>query len=394
MVKNKMVKNNIVKNKMAKNKTILILTQPLHFNYGGLLQAYALQKFLRLHGYNAVTEDNVVLYPNKRRAWYAKLRLFVRNIIKYNDKKYPLTPQAKRIIGQHTHKFVQQHIQTTFPSSSITKKDILEQYNPSIFIVGSDQVWRPRYSPYIYNYFLDFTASLKDVKRIAYAASFGVDSWEFTEEATLRCSELIQQFDAISVREQSGVHLCKQYLNADAQWVMDPVFILPKQYYVDLIKDRDLRIQPRIFTHFLDPSEQKQQVANTIQADTGWDCYSILPKSSYSTVGMKGIQDCIFPAVEDFLYAIYTAELVITDSFHVTAFSILFNKPFLVIPNPTRGVSRLQSLLRIFGLENRLLSNADAYEKVQNETIDYTHVNNVLATKIEESTAFLLQALG
>ena len=115
-----------------------------------------------------------------------------------------------------------QHLYTICPPITI---DPDEQFHFDAFVVGSDQVWRPRYNAYIPNLFLDFTEGMS-VKRIAYAASFGTDQWEFSAEQTTISSFLAKKFDIVSVREASGIQLCKQNLGVDAIQVLDPSLLL------------------------------------------------------------------------------------------------------------------------------------------------------------------------
>src|SRR5699024_10497178 len=100
-------------------------------------------------------------------------------------------------------------------------------------IVGSDQIWRPNYTPNIFHYFLNFAKS--DQLKLAYAASFGTDEFLFSEEQTEICKALLQKFKAVSVREDSGVELCRRYFGCQAEHLVDPVFLLTKAHYRKLM---------------------------------------------------------------------------------------------------------------------------------------------------------------
>ena len=100
------------------------------------------------------------------------------------------------------------------------------------FMVGSDQVWRPRYSPCITDYFLKEIPVNTKALKIAYAASFGTSNWEFSEEDTLECARLAKLFDKISVREKSGIRLCQENLGIQAQYVLDPTLMLDAGDYI------------------------------------------------------------------------------------------------------------------------------------------------------------------
>ncbi|MGL4747038.1 MAG: polysaccharide pyruvyl transferase family protein, partial [Shewanella sp.] len=183
---------------------IAILTQPLHNNYGGLLQAFALQKYLKEQGNEVMTVDFV---------WNHKLRYFgIKSIIGNIFRKYilrrkiisifPISNEQKRRIGQHTDKFTAEYIRTTQKIYSVDEMPYIKNYQFDAYVVGSDQVWRPAYSPGMAAFFLSFLNKRDDAKRIAYAASFGVDNCnEFSQEALKEYSFLLKRFDAVAVRE-------------------------------------------------------------------------------------------------------------------------------------------------------------------------------------------------
>src|SRR5690606_26995758 len=107
-------------------------------------------------------------------------------------------------------------------------KDLAEYFKNRKFnavIVGSDQTWRPKYSPNIYNYYLDFLKDNNQIKKLAYASSFGTAEWEYTTEQTEKCKTLAKQFHAISVREHTGVDLCREKLGVEAIQLLDPTLL-------------------------------------------------------------------------------------------------------------------------------------------------------------------------
>ena len=207
--------------------------------------------------------------------------------------------------------------------------DILRKYHFDAYLVGSDQVWRPIYSYCLSNYFLDFTIG-QHVKRIAYAASFGTSKWEFTEGQTTRCAALAKQFDAISVREDSGVVLCKKYLGVDAVHLLDPTMLLNKEDYIRLVEQEQIpSSEKKLMTYILDQSEEKQAIVRKISQTLSLSPNVVMPEKNFAQVGKKDIDQCVFPPVTDWLRGFMDAEYVVTDSFHGTVFSIIFNKPFV-----------------------------------------------------------------
>ena len=370
-----------------------ILTLPLYTNYGGLLQAYALQTVLRKMGHEVWVEyrrNNK--YNIKKYIWQAMV--FVLSFFSSRYKRiYIPTEKENEIIGQYTNQFVLRYINKTVPIYTRNKK-LLEQYGFEAYIVGSDQIWRPRYSRGLANAFLDFTKG-KNVKRISYAASFGTDVWEFTEKQTKQCALLAKKFDALSVREDSGVFLCEKFFNVKAVQVLDPTLLLEKDDYIRIIKEKNIpEIDVEIFTYILDQSKEKQRIVDYISKILNWGVFTVMPKSKYEEVGSKHIADCIFAPVECWLQGFWKAKYVITDSFHGTVFSIIFNKPFIVIANKGRGLSRFTSLLNKFELKDRLIYSFEdlSKEKVCHQ-IDFDKVNAIRKYEILKSINFLSRNL-
>ena len=163
-----------------------ILTHPLGANYGGIMQAYALQQALHKLGYEPVTLD----IPFDRRAplrRWAKSRLLALKQIPYDQSK-----QADRIVLQHTSRFVQQHITLSPPLRSATQlREYYHQQPAYAYIVGSDQVWRQEFVPMLDDYFFRFIPATDSVRRIAYAASFGVYPIDIAPERTALYLSLI-----------------------------------------------------------------------------------------------------------------------------------------------------------------------------------------------------------
>jgi len=373
---------------------IAILTQPLKSNYGGLLQAYALQKVLKEMGHEVLTLD-IDIKPTFYKDFRSTIGRIVRKYIfhqKNINNILPVRPSKSeyKIISQHTQKFIKNNIETTEKLQSIKKISILKNYNFDAFIVGSDQVWRPCYSPGITAFYLDFLGNDKITKRIAYAASFGVDNWEYDEVLTKNCKCLAQKFDAISVRENSGVQLCKKYLDVNATHVLDPTMLLNQEDYISLINKDNTNKSNTLMVYVLDKSEEKEYMVQKISKLLDLSINTIMPIKKYSKKSRKNINDCIFPPVSNWLKGFIDAEYVITDSFHGTVFAIIFNKPFITIGNNSRGLSRFTSLLKIFGLESRLILSSDNLTKELIEApIDFKKVNVIKERQKQIAINFL-----
>lgn len=377
-----------------------ILTQPLHTNYGGLLQAFALQKYLRDMGHEVLTVD----YENKPKMWLFPYRLARRCVTKFVLRRN-ITLFPKPITqgtGKFTQRFIEENIRTTKKIFAPARERDFAEYGFEAFVVGSDQTWRPAYSPYMPTFFLDFLGNNTGTRRVAYASSFGKDEWEFTPAMTKICAPLAKKFHAISVREDSGVSLCEKYLGVSAEHVIDPTMLLSKEDYCEIVARDEERGNlekrdpaKRLFAYVLDEAEEKRTLIHIVAGTLGLTPEEIMPSREDLTAGKE-----VFPPVSAWLRGFRDAEFVVTDSFHGCVFSIIFNKPFIAIGNASRGMSRFRSLLKMFGLENRLVStgenSANLRERVSpliSEKIDWGAVNALRSCEQSRSREFLENAL-
>lgn len=374
-----------------------ILTLPLQTNYGGLLQAFALQTVLKKMGHEVWNIDRKF---EDQPLWIKLLSVIKRSIIKVCLRKdirvrVWTTVGEERLIARNTIRFIKENICSTKAITSGKKFSVLNKYGFEAYIVGSDQVWRPEYTPCITNYFFDFTEKRKNTKRIAYAASFGVGSWAFTAEQTIQCASLIKQFDAVSVREDSAVALCKDYLHVDAVHLLDPTMLLKKEDYSLLVKnDKIPKSKGTLMTYVLDKSPEKSEIIKRVAVELNIIPFTVMPKSSLDEVGRSKIAECIFPPVTEWIRGFMDAEYVVTDSFHGTVFSILFNKPFIAIGNQGRGMTRFTSLLKLFKLDDRLIySFSELSPELIRNPIDFENVNMILDQERSKSFSFLNNAL-
>lgn len=373
---------------------VCILTQPLGHNYGGLLQAYALQTCLKRLGCTVVTLDR--RHPVHTTETLQTHTINLARLLLGRIRSMPTQGRQGQVL-RHLHRFREHSISMT---PTITDEPgirrYFEQHHFDAVIVGSDQVWRPRYSPSLPNYFLDFlTQAPEPMKRIAYAASFGVDEWEFTDSATAQCKALLSRFDAVSVREQSAVALCKTHLNAPAKRVLDPSLLLEPDDYTALASGCGANPHAgSIVSYILDPSPGKRAITQKIAHALNTPVHTLKPEHKPSQVRASEIEQCTFPSVESWLQAFQDARFVVTDSFHGTVFAILFNKPFVAIGNPARGMARFESLLSQFDLGSRLIASAEALTPALiNAELDWPCINTMRQNLAADSLAFLTNSL-
>lgn len=373
-----------------------IITQPLHTNYGGLLQNYALQQVLKKLGHDVITLDQIEQLPVPRlRIIASSIKIFILKMIGKGEKlKYPfqLDENKRAYISKHTRYFVDKYINHT-PAMCKTAdfRNFCINKGIDVLIAGSDQVWRPLYNNNIYRSFFDFAENI-DIKRYAYAASFGVDCWEYTEEQTSKCKKLIESFDAISVREESAIELCNKYFNRKAEHVLDPTMLLDKVDYEALVyRENEPKSSGNLFTYILDESKEKTNIIEEVAKSLDLVLFKVMPKCRVNKKTIKRIDDCVFPPVTQWLRAFMDAEFVVCDSFHGAVFSIIFNKPFLIIGNKRRGLTRFYSLLKLYGLEDRIITDNEGDLSVINKNIDWTSVNSILNSMKNKSYMYLQQ---
>ena len=367
---------------------ICILTQNIGYNYGGILQAYALQAYLRQEGHIVET----VHHRGDQRITFRLLLSIVKRIIKkylLRRKTVSILPvwinkKKQNVIYEQLDSFIKHNIIQT-PYIKDFKQ--LNNRNYEAYIVGSDQVWRPKYNKYLfYEMFLSFV-KVNIAKKISYAASFGVSEMEFSKKQIHKASMLLQKFNAVSVREDTGIDLCRDYFHVEVQRVLDPTMLLLKEDYLGLIADYQWQKAEReFFVYVLDQSSEISQMIGQIGDKLQYIPYYFLPKTNQ--------KNTVMPSVISWLKGFAEAKFVITDSFHGTVFSILFNKSFLVYANQQRGVTRFTSLLKMFHLEDRLVMNLEELivEKIK-MPIDWGKVNQIIEKERIISSTFLKNAL-
>lgn len=378
-----------------------ILTQPLRTNYGGLLQNYALQQILIRAGHEVETLDQQNRQVGWLHAQLFRMKMYLLHLLspaRYRRPRYSPSSKEAAIIQRNTNHFIGCYIKRT-PSIHAADgfRALAEAKQYDAYVVGSDQCWRPCYNQFLSAMFLDFDRR-PDIKRVAYAASFGTDRWELTPEQTQMAAPLAQKFDAVTVREDSGVGLCKDHLGVEAVHVLDPTMLLTKEDYIRLIEqEHEPKSAGTLFNYILDPDEKKSAFIKDVAIKYGLTPFQVLPKCQTETRTKEDIkhriEDCVFPGVTAWLRAFMDAEMTIVDSFHGMVFSILFNKPFWVIGNAHRGMSRFTSLLKVFHLEDRLLDARNLDSADLKKPIDWDVVNAILDDRRKESKKLLLNNL-
>lgn len=348
-------------------KKIAILTFSHAFNYGAVLQAYALKKTIHTLGFEAsVVDYRSRFYPDTK--WWRQILFLCKRTIK-SLLGYPFYPLF-------FYKFMQQYLQDT---PALQRKQLSELNNQfDLFITGSDQIWNFTITRKDTAFLLDFVTNPQ--KKISYAASFGFSYVEEKDKPIF--AQLLPQFKHISVREQAGANIIKELTGTDVPVVLDPTLLLTKEQWQSFATP--VPQKNYVLLYLMHENDKILSFAKNLAREKG------LPLRCISFGKIKGIS-CFGCPPEEFVASFQNAAYVVTNSFHGLAFSINLNKTFFVdlLPPSWPANSRLEQLLKTTGLENRLLDNLTDIEA----PIDWVSVENRLQAAREKSIKFLQSVL-
>lgn len=427
---------------------VAIFTLPLVNNYGGILQAYALQRALESYGFEAP----VVNLKIRQRGLFSRdyLKFLLAKLIYF--KKYKNAEFSTLRYYADTQRFIAQNIETTREIySPAALKRLFEQEKFGACVLGSDQVFNP---PYFDAFENDFSLGFapQECIKIAYAASFGGENFKGARDLELHKANLAK-FKAISVRERGATALCESVFGiSGAAFVLDPTLLAGREVFEKFISPAGAAssVKPsaaelaqgdagraeargeqiaicaasqetkaaktravaqnlngvaadiadtafstqdtgenavratnaaqkgQIFAYILDQNERKGEILKSVSEREG--------------LGVREVNDkANRVSIEEWLSLIAGAQLVITDSFHGCAFSILFNKPFFAFINENRGSSRFYSLFESFELQDRVIKSAS--DVALSKQVDWARVNEILSRRREASREFLISNL-
>ena len=342
-------------------------------NYGSLMTNFALYKTLEDRGLNCIFADIPDhLWPSSKTH---RNPLFV------------------------TRRFAYKHFKLTGKYKNRADLKKLNELS-DCFIIGSDQLWNYSLCKSAETFFfLDFVDECK--KKIAYGTSFGHDAFRGSEVERNTVGYYLNRFDAVSVRENYAVDMCQNLFGVKATEVLDPVFMCDKKHYLECIEEANVAKNPPkgefVLAYVLDPTEEKQLAIEDVAKRLNAQIICI-PNASVKPEMRKNWRLPIKENIdmEDWLWYFQNAKAVVTDSFHGTCFSIIFERPFVAIANKKRGLARFAALLNNFGIEDRLVY--DARDIIGNDDliadIDYQSVNEKLQVLRAESSAWLDKALA
>lgn len=354
------------------------------YNYGASLQAYALQQYLINQGHDVEIINYQPEYlrrkydyrwvnPESKMSKYALTR-FIYRIMKFLQRQTTL--KRKAAFDNFTNNMLRQ-TKIKYLDYSELKKNPPEA---DLYIVGSDQIWNVFYETGRDDaFFLDF---VRKGKKASYAASFSYINID--DENKKRIKRLLDDFTAVSVREYQGVDILKE-IGVESKWVLDPVFLLSKEEWKTIMSPFNKK-EKFLLVYDFEKNESLKKFAIKYAKEHKLKIYSI--NDTYPLLYADKNFNNAGPV--DFLTIIYNCDAFVSNSFHGTAFSIMFNKPVFVFNRHRHKVnSRMESLMNLFGLKDCILNDTLEWKYAYNYKFDYIQINNKVQNELIKSKSYL-----
>ena len=353
-----------------------ILTLTFGGNYGGILQNWALQQALNRLGHKAVTIMHQRASGRIPCLQYAFAQLCSDFLgIDLPDGNGALTRSPALM-----QEFIETQISQS-PNMPVFTRKRLQALKLDAVIVGSDQVWRRGYNVFTQEMYLRFVRGM-GIRRIAYAASFGNSDWNYPGWLTALCRCGIQRFDAVSCREYRGVDFCRDHFGIEATVALDPTLLLDKADYEALCCDIERPLKPYLLAFVLDDSSTKRSFIEAEAHRLGFDVRYVFDSTRHTL------------SIPQWLAAFRDASFVITDSFHGTVFSIIFERQFLTILNSKRGAARFDTLRQLFGIEQHIIDFLDSPSEISNlPMVQFDDIKSNLRKLRKQSFEFIQNSL-
>ena len=354
------------------------------YNHGASLQAYALQRYLSELGHDVEIIDYKPDYLSGHyKLWSVSNPVFDKPIIK---QLYLLAKLPGRLVALRRKKkfdeFTKKYLRLTKQRYHSNEELKANPPKADVYIAGSDQIWNTLFqNGRDAAFYLDFAP--KSAKRIAYAASFATK--DVVEEYKPFVQSMLRGLDCISLRERMSLPLLESLGRNDGVAVCDPVFLLSKEQWNQLLASKKKTAPQYLLVYDSDKSEKLKHIARRIACERGLAIYNI---SSFKLSYASKDYWCSSPI--DFVRLIRDADCVVSNSFHATAFSLIFQRDFCVVNRSEAINERMLSLLEQYGLQDRLIieNRAD-----QPSEIDYMRVQQKIEDDIIASKQYLQDAI-
>lgn len=358
--------------KQTEKKDVAVFGLWWSWNYGSIMTYYALYRAIKGMGYSVTMIDRPGFQPDAP------------------------------IYHSHGRRFAKEHYEAITPVFGFREMRELNPYADT-FVIGSDQVWNYGISRH-YRGGLFFNFLEDDKRRISYAASFGHPGFFAPEEEIAVTRKYLEKFDRISVREEDAVGVVNRTFGLQATRVLDPVFLMERGIYEELAEKSEAARHPLvkgdyIAVYLLDGNPEKKAAAEYLSERLGLPLVVLLDGTMANFEENKKKADLSPVAenlqVEDWLYYIENCRYLLTDSCHGASFAILNEKPFVCIENEGRGISRFESLGKVFGVRDRFVKDPLEIQRREEllEEPDYEKIGQILEREKKRSLEWLGEAL-
>lgn len=369
-------------------KKVAIVTWIKYDNFGTFLQAFALQKVLKDMGCDScILDDHTIIeegrctnHPSALKRWYYSFRFLLSSLLRKGIGLYLKEKRSHKLYGQFRRRYLNVDTQIQ-PLSALD-----ERYDT--FVCGSDQIWYPSaliFSPY---YYLNFTQK----KKIAYAPSIGTS--RYPNDFIPKVKPLLERFDKLSVREQVGAEIIGTIVGREVPAVLDPTLLLEGHDWEKMALSSPSCKHEYVLCYFLTYNEAY------IHFVVDYARRHSLRVVGFALYGQKNdYADIVLAAgPHGFLSAVKHANMVFTDSFHGTIFSLQFRKKFCTFKrfadhDPNNQNSRVNNLLQMVGLESHFVGINDLARIDQLPAINYEAVERTLSNERSASIRYLKEAL-
>ena len=379
-------------------KKIGIITIDKVNNYGAELQTLATQKAVEKLGYEAEIIDYLFYKNPGHKVTKCSKPLFPLPFKKHlTEWLYPRLNLLRQLTKSGTEgkkraanfeAFHKKH--TKFSKEYRTAEELYAaKMDYDVYVVGSDQVWNPNNYTSLDPYFLKFAP--KEKRRISYASSIGVST--IPEYARNYYKEALQDLDAVSVREEDAVGIVKEVSGVDAHWVLDPTLLLTGEEWKKYYNPISNIPEKFVLLYEITPCDYLKQLALKASRELGCPVVRI-NREAIRQESDDEIINVLDAGPSEFVWLFANAQMVLTNSFHGTAFSLNMEKNFFVVtPERKKNNSRQKSILRLVGLEDRLIVENAPMPSKENYDIDYNTIRPKLEKARQESMDYLKNAI-
>ena len=365
-----------------------LMTFHASHNFGSMLQAYATQRIIESWGYNCEIINFRMPSQKNYYSLYKSMKFGMVNSLG-DIIMFPLHLKRK-VAFQKFEAFMKNFYNLTSELDSYEElKRIGGKYD--FYIAGSDQIWSKTIPEFLHSevdftdaFFLNFTEDNK--KRISFATSTGEATLEDIEEK----KELLQRFDCISVREEQGAEKLANVIGKRVPVVLDPTLLLNKEKWYEILNEERLIKEKYIFLYTLRGIRPGMKWGKNLYYFAKRNNLKIVCVSPFFPILFPGVKNIIDAGPLDFLNLIRYAEIVFTDSFHGTAFSLNFEKPFYSLVGKESKDNRKSGLLHLLGADDRCIAAHEDIQNISDFHMDYSHIEKNLEKERDKSLRILL----